>query len=112
MNLEKILNQTAIYWTISSDDGWGKTYAVPIEVKVRWTEGQEKFIGNNAEEFVSKAYILAETDFEINGRLFLGSLTDLSSSMDPDDNDALLIKGFSKIPDKLAKQFLRKVWLV
>lgn len=113
MNLKKILNQTAVYWPPALDTGFGgKTYDEPYEVDVRWTDGQEKFIGNNAEEYISKAYILAESDFEINGRLYLGTLIDLGSGQDPDENEALLIKGYAKIPDKTASQFLRKAWLV
>jgi len=113
MNLKKILNQTAVYWTPLLDDGWGgKSYNSPIEVAVRWTDSQEKFVDNNAEEHISRSYILAETDFEIEGRMFLGSLTDLSSDQDPETNSALTIKSFNKIPDKLARKFLRKVYLV
>lgn len=113
MNIQKILNQIAVYWQLDGLDGYGNdTYLDPVEVAVRWTDGQEKFIGNNAEEHTSSAYILAETDFEINGRMFLGTLTDLSSSQEPNDNSALTIKGFSKIPTKRADQFLRKAWLV
>lgn len=113
MNLKKVLNQKAVYWPPSTNQGYGgQTYLDPVEVDVRWTEGQEKFIANNAEEMISKAYILAETDFENNGRMLLGTLTGLSSSQNPDDDGALLIMAFAKIPTKKADQFLRKAWLI
>jgi hypothetical protein len=112
MNLSKVLNQTAVYWAPSTNDGWGSSYVSPVEVSVRWTDGQQKFVDDKAEEHISSAYILAETDFAINGRMKLCSLTDLDSAQDPDEEGALLIKGFSKIPDKPANQFLRKAWLV
>ncbi len=113
MNLTKVLNQTAVYWKHIGTDGYGSSiYSNPVEVAVRWTDGQQKFIDNKGEEHISTAYILAESDFKIDGRLLLGSLLDLDSTEDPNNNNALLIKGFQKIPDKTAQQFLRKAWLV
>lgn len=113
MNLSKFLNQTAVYWAATGNDGWGgKIYASPVEVAVRWTDKQEKFISGNAEEEVSRTVILAETDFVVDGRLLLASLIDLGSAPDPNEENALVIKAVAKIPDKTANQFLRKAWLV
>lgn len=113
MNLSKVLNQTVVYWAPIANDGWGgKTYASPVEVAVRWTDKQELFISGSAEEEVSRTVILAETDFLIEGRMLLATLLDLGSNQDPNEEGALTIKGFAKIPDKAANQFLRKAWLV
>jgi len=124
MNLTKFLNQTAVYWATPAPDGFGgHTYAVPVEVKVRWAVKQERFlsgamgglgaaIGGGIEEILSTAVILAEQDFEINGRLFLGTFLDLTSDELPESVNALTIKGFNKIPTVKADQFLRKAWLV
>lgn len=117
MNLSKFFNQTAVYWGNPAPDGYGGfSYAAPVEVAVRWTDKQEIFktagaTADGIEEKLSQVVVLAETDFDIDGRMYLGSLTDLSSSQDPDIDDALTVKGFTKIPDKTATQFLRKAWL-
>ena len=116
MNLTKVLNQTAVYWGNPSVDAWGATtYADPVEVAVRWTDKQERFVLRSSttyEEKLSKSTILSETDFEVKGRLMLGELTDLSSDQLPDSNNALTIESYAKIPDKAANQFLRKAWLI
>lgn len=117
MNLAKFLNQDAVYWGSPSSDGFGGyTYGEPEDVKVRWAVKQERFLsgspGNTIEEILSAAVVLSETDFEINGRLWLGKLVDLSSDENPNTNQALTIKGFEKIPTIKADQFLRKAWLL
>ena len=118
MNLQKFLNQDAVYWGSPTPNGFGGyTYGDPVDVKVRWSIKQEKFLSahgadNSIEEILSAAVILSETDFEINGRLWLGKVVDLSSDELPDTNGANTIKGFEKIPTMKADQFLRKAWLV
>lgn len=120
MNLSKFFNQTAVYWGNPQPDGWGGfTYDDPVEVLVRWTDKVERFLPAGygtgkqmIEEMLSRTVLLSETDFDINGRVFLGELTDLDSDQDPDGVGALTIKGHAKIPDLKAQQFLRKTWLV
>ena len=119
MNLTKFFNQTAVYWGSPVPNGWGGfTYADPVEVAVRWTDTQERFAtaggapGNTVSEILSRSVILAETDFDVKGRMYLGALIDLDSGQEPDYVDALTIESFSKIPDKTASQYLRKAWLV
>lgn len=118
MNLQKYLNQTAVYWGSPSPNGFGLyTYGDPVEIKVRYSEKQEKFLSGPGvdkavEELLSKSIALAETDMEIGGRLYLGGLIDLDSDSDPDELFALTVKGFEKIPNKKATAFLRKAWLV
>ena len=121
MNLKKYLNQKAVYWGNPQNDAWDNTtYDSPVEVDVRWTDKQERFIPSGLspggqgtyEEKLSRAMILSETDFDVKGRMMLGELNDLSSDMLPDSNDALTIEAFSKIPDRTANQFLRKTWLI
>jgi hypothetical protein len=118
MNLAKYFNQTAVYWGSPENDGFGGySFADPIEVKVRWTVKQERFLssqgsGNGVEELLSRVTVLAETDFEMLGKMSLTILNDLSSSQLPETENALTIMGFEKIPTKDARQFLRKVYLV
>jgi hypothetical protein len=116
MNLSKFFNQTAVYWGSPIPDGWGGfTYADPVEMAVRWSDMQEKFVSGSPdgsiEELLSRSVILSETDFEVNGRMYLGSLVDLDSTSTADDMGALTIKSVAKIPTIKADQFLRKAWL-
>ncbi len=118
MNLKKFFNQTAVYWGSPEPDGFGGyTFVDPVEVKVRWTVKQEKFlssqgVGNGVEEILSRVVVLAETDVGMNGKMILGTLKDLSSDQLPETKNALTIMGFEKIPTMKATQFLRKVYLV
>lgn len=118
MNIAKYLNQTAVYWANPTPDGLGGwTYDSPVERDVRWTDKQEKFLSgkevqDGVQELVSRSVILAESDFDVNGRLYLGVLADLDSDELPDSVEALTIMAVGKIPTITATQFLRKVWLI
>jgi len=119
MNLQKYLNQTAVYWANPVSDGLGGyTYSDPVEVDVRWTDKQEKVLSaglsaeNTVEEILSKSVILAESDFDTQGRMFLGTLIDLESDNLPGSVNALTIVTVDKIPTINATQFLRKVYLI
>ena len=118
MNLKKFFNQKAVYWPTPTPDGYGGyTYGEPVEVDVRWTVKQEKFLssqgaGNGVEEILSRVVVLSEIDFDMKGRMALMNLIDLSSSSTPEIEGALTIEGFEKIPTIKADQFLRKAFLV
>ena len=118
MNLGKFFNQKAVYWPSPTPDGYGGyTYGEPIEVDVRWTVKQEKFLssqgaGNGVEEILSRVVVLSETDFDMKGRMALMLLADVDSSGTPETEDALTIESFEKIPTIKADQFLRKAFLV
>ena len=118
MNLGKFFNQKAVYWGSPTPDGYGGyTYDEPVEVDVRWTIKQEKFLssqgaGNGVEEILSRVIVLSETDFTMKGKMALMSLVDVDSSGTPEDENALTIEGFEKIPTIKADQFLRKAYLV
>jgi len=117
MNLAKFFNQAAVYWPPGTPDGYGGySYGTPVDITVRWTLKQEKFVsgspGGSIEELLSRVTVLSETDFEYKGRMVLGSLTDLDSDATPDSEGALTIESFEKIPTIKADQFLRKAWLL
>ena len=115
------LNQTAVYWGTPTPDGYGgRTFVDPVELLpgsdngVRWEERAEKFIDLNGEEAVSRAVIYVAQDCDIGGYLFLGDLDDLSSGEEADPQtvaDAWEIRGWSKIPTRDARGFLRKAWI-
>lgn len=110
----KFLNQKAVYWTPSVDDGTGlgHVYDDPVEIDCRWTDKFEIIVDAMGKEVTSKTYVLADRDLSIEGVLWLGKLADLESSSDPFANtSAWKIIAFHKIPDASAKKFLRKAYM-
>lgn len=111
--LTKNLNQTIVYWATPSPDGWGgQSFSSPIEINGRWEGRQELFIDAEGEEIRSLAVIYVSQDVDIGGYLFLGSLTDLDSSQNPEtQSGAHQIKAYAKVPDLKADHSVRKVWV-
>lgn len=111
--VDRNMNQTAVYWTLVSVDGFGKqTFAAPVELSVRWEQKQELFIDAEGNEKISQAVVATAVDVTLEGYLFLGELVDLDSSQDPlTQSGAYQIKGFSKIPSVKGTSFRRRAWL-
>lgn len=115
MDITSMLNQTAVYWGTPTQDGYGGfTYATPVEVAVRWMAKNEKFISQSGAEQVSSAVVISETDFELGGRLYLGTLADLSTAEKAAPHTisgCWEIRGYNKTPSIKADQFLRRAFL-
>ena len=115
MDIASMLKQTAVYWSTPVQDGYGGfTYADPVEVTVRWMEKNDLFVDQSGREVTSKAVVLAETDFEIGGRLWLGTLADLSVAEKASPHtlsDCSEIRGYTKVGDIDLTQFLRRAFL-
>jgi len=114
--LAESFNQKAVYWGSPSTDGFGKlSFADAIEIDVRWEERQELFLSATGKEEVSRAVVYsASQDFENDGYLFLGELTDIDSGdLDTPQNvtNAYPIRGYYKKPDIGGNVYFRKVWL-
>ena len=108
------LHQTALYWASPTPNGWGgSTWDDPVEVSCRWEQKQELFIDATGEEVRSQAVVFLSQDVDVGGYFMLGDLDDISSDTEaPDDvAGAFEIRGFAKIPNIKATQFVRKVWL-
>jgi len=85
--IKKICVQTAVYWGNPQPDGFGgMTFDEPVEIMVRWdgkiTQLTDKGITKDGKVIVSVATILTPEDLQVEGRLYLGSLTDLLGSDD------------------------------
>ena len=103
--INRTCTQTVVYWGNPKDDGvGGKSFDDPVEINCRWEEKKQLIdrVGERTgEQIVSKAVVTVLQDVDELGYLFLGSLTDLSSS--EEGNPRLLdaaneIKRFDKIP--------------
>ena len=109
------LNQKAVYWGTPVTDGYGKlTFSVPVEIDVRWEDKMELFLTFNGKEKLSQAVIYSETDMDIDGYLYLGLLSELSTAEKTNpllEVTAYPIKQFKKSPDLTGSIYVRKTWL-
>jgi hypothetical protein len=123
--IEKVVKrfcvETAVYWGNPQNDGFGGyTFDTPIEIKCRWENVQEinfgwfssGFPGNM---FLSKSSVLVLQDVDLQGYLYRGTLSDLSSydlTRPIDIPGTALIHRFDRIPMvRKTDEFVRIVWL-
>lgn len=118
MNLSRLLNQTAVYWAPGAVGGDGnRTYASGIEVTVRWQNRREEFTNAAGKKELSQAIIYFDgsgTAIVLGGRLFLGSLTDMTAGEIADPrlvNLSYRVKQNDVSPSVDASQSLRKAIL-
>lgn len=114
--IEKVCVQTAVYWGYSSNDGFGqKVLKEPIEIKVRWTDKAQIVRTGDGKEIACLAEVLVQQDLDMEGFLYLGSLSDFSPldlSTPQNLTGVLEIKGFDKIPLlKSTDKFVRTAYL-
>lgn len=109
----KNLLQTAVYWGAPVSDGYtGYTFAAGVEIACRWEQKQELFIDREGQEKRSLAVVYLGQDIVLGGRLYLGNLSDLGASPDPQTvSGAYEIRAWAKIPTLCADLFQRKAWL-
>lgn len=83
--IDKISVQDAIYWGNPQPDGYGgKTFADPVEIKVRWANKISLITGNNGKQETANVEVITNEDLDTGGYLKLGTLSDLNSSgVDP-----------------------------
>ena len=107
------LKQKAVYWGSPVPNGYGGiNYASPVEINCRWVDKQERFVGMNNIEHVSKAVVVVDTNVVLGGRLALMELADLNSSQLPEDEVTYEIKGILKSPDYKGTIFMRKAMVL
>jgi hypothetical protein len=111
--ITRMRKQAAVYWGPPVDDGdGGFTYPAPVEITCRWdeTKGMAKDLKTHDE--VSNSTVYVDRDVEINGYLFLGSLSEVDEAAKPTAIEgARRIEGFQKIPNLKATEYLRVVTL-
>ena len=114
--IQKVCVQTAVYWGNPQNDGYGNfVFDEPVEISCRWEDKAQIVVSNDGAETSSDAEVLITEDLDVDGYLYLGSLTDLDS--DELDNpmtveEARRIISYDKIPMiKSTTVFVRKVYL-
>lgn len=92
------LHQTATYWRLLGDDGYGgHFFEAPEAISVRWEDSSEQYLTATGDETISKAKIFVDKDVEVGGYLALGSYSD--DTPYKQKSRAFEIKRFEKQPD-------------
>jgi hypothetical protein len=113
--ISRVCVQPAVYWGSPQNDGrGGRTYADPVEIYVRWDDEAKLIVDDRGQEIVSRAEVLVQQDLDLDGRLLLGSLSDLAQAErdDPMAAGAWRIKRRDKNPLFASRnKFVRVVYL-
>jgi len=114
--LRKLSVQTAVYWGIPTDDGYGGyTYSTPVEIAVRWEDSTKVITTSKGVEYTSRAEVIVNQDVDEEGYLYLGTLSDLTEKQKEDPklvDGAQKIMRFDKIPMIFkTDEFVRKAYL-
>jgi len=110
---QRFMNQTAVYWAHLGDNAQGEPiFDEAVEIRCRWDDTHQEFIDQNGATVVSRAAVMVDRDTPERGRLFLGTLEDLVSQTDPEENyGAYEIRSFNKTPDRRGTKFARTAML-
>jgi hypothetical protein len=105
-----LLKQFAVYWgPLGQDPQTGNmVYDEPVEIQCRWVDTNQLYIKANGDESASKCMVMVDRDLEIGGALWQGRLENLVDHDEPSKNKgANIIQGWNKVPDEVAKKFVR-----
>ena len=110
--ITKMLKQNCVYWgpPVLDGDG-GSTFPTGVAVKCRWTNvAGEVPDARDVSEMASHEIYVA-SDVVIGGYVYLGALAavDAGATSPLDTDGAAKIKGFKKMPNFKATEFLRRV---
>lgn len=118
--ITRMLKQTCVYWPLAETDSGGDgvdnygmpVVTTPVELSCRWVDKAEEFIDPNGTKQISKSVVYVSQDVAIGAILMLGTLADITDSVNIKENDgAWEIKGYSKVPNLKATEFLRRAYL-
>jgi len=109
-------SQTAVYWANPTNDGFGHfTFDTPVEIDCRWQNRTQILSNSDGAAIISRAEVVVTQDLDEDGLLYLGSLTDLTTTQkaNPRTVDTVaIIKRFEKTPALgSTTEFLRKAFL-
>lgn len=114
--ITRMRRQTCVYWGLASDESGGiaiddygqPQHTDPIELECRWEDVSEEFIDSKGTRQLSKAKVYVESDVVMGGILMLGTEDDITNLVDIRENEgAWEIRGFGKLPNFKATEFLR-----
>lgn len=120
--IEKMKKQKCVFWAYSGSNrhGSSQTYAEPVLMRCRWEDVSEEFKTSTGETVVSQSRVFLSEGADdaalvVKGAVMLvptattslDELTTLDRVNPLRNKGAWTIRGFSKVPDLKAKNFLR-----
>ena len=111
--ITRMRKQKCVYWAYSGTNEFGvKQVGSPVLISCRWEDKSEEFLDNKGERQISNAIVYVDRDTPVGGILMLGTLSDITDSIDIKENDgAWEIRKFNKEPNIKATEFLRTAYL-
>jgi len=115
--IRKVAVQTVVYWGNPTNNGSGGfNFAEAVEIKCRWDDISEVITDANGREIISSAKLLVTDDYDVEGYVYLGELSDFDSSVDltkpKDIKGAYFIAKIEKTPMiKSTTEFVRTIYL-
>lgn len=113
--ITRMLKQQAVLWAQGSQapgDFGGPQTAAGAQIKCRWEERAENFIGPDGVTEVSQSVVYVDRDVRVGDVLMLGLLASVTDTSVPKNNaGAREVRGFGKLPDRKAKEYLRTAYL-
>lgn len=80
------LNQSAIYWAKSTQDGYGDySYSAPVQILCKWEDKTEIVKNSKGEEVVSNSIVYVDREINFEDFLELGTL-EVSTPASPEDS--------------------------
>jgi hypothetical protein len=110
--LSKMRRMKAVYWAPVRVGPNGETvFDSPVELRVRWEDSHVLVKDPTGEEFTSDAVVYVGEDVKPKGMLWLGELTSGTPEDPNEQEDAVTIRQFEKLPDIKCKKFLRTAYI-
>lgn len=78
--ISKVCVQDAVYWAPGTDNGFGEKTWTVTQIKVRWEGGSDTIINKYGKEVVSSAKVMVQQELNVDGFLYLGTLSSLTTS--------------------------------
>lgn len=117
--ITRMLKQKCVYWPLASTESGGNSldrygqlqYTDPIEIDCRWENVAKEFVDSQGTVKISQARVFVDRDVQVGEMLLLGELDSGIDNNPKNNEDALEIKSFGKMPNIKASEFLRTVYL-
>lgn len=77
--VKSVCVQDAVYWSPGADNGFGEKTWTSSAIKVRWDGVTQSITNKYGKEVVSSAKVMVQQELNVDGFLYLGTLTSLTT---------------------------------
>lgn len=78
--VKSVCVQDAVYWSPGADNGFGEKSWTSTQIKVRWDGVTEAITNKYGKEVICNAKVMVQQELNVEGFLYLGTLTSLSTA--------------------------------